>query len=134
LAAGGNLTSILAAVQEREERLQALAAELYRVHDEASALDLSLDVVMPEVRRRLTEWQAILGEESTQARPMLRSLLRGRLVFNPDLERNACEFVGVGDLSVVFRGLINLPKALASPTGSSRVGLRVWGRPLAWVA
>ena len=72
---------------------------------------------MPEVRRRLTEWQGILGEESTQARQMLRSLLRGRLAFNPDLEQNACEFVGEGDLSVIFRGLIDLPKALASPTG-----------------
>ena len=104
-------------MQQREERLQTLAAELYRARDEASAFNVSLDVVMPEVRRRLTEWQGILGEESTQARQMLRSLLRGRLAFNPDLEQNACEFVGEGDLSVIFRGLIDLPKALASPTG-----------------
>ena len=59
----------------------------------------------------------VLTEETTQARQMLRSLLRGRLVFTPDLERNACEFVGEGDLSAVFSGLVDLPKALASPTG-----------------
>jgi hypothetical protein len=104
-------------VQEREDRLQAIAAELYRARTEASALDVPLSVVMPGVRRRLSEWRTVLGEESTQACQMLRSLLRTRLMFTPDLERHTCEFVGEGDLSAFFRGLITVPKALASPTG-----------------
>jgi hypothetical protein len=48
---------------------------------------------------------------------MLRTLLKGRLVFTPDLEQHACEYVGQGDLSEVFRGLVSVPKALASPAG-----------------
>ena len=72
---------------------------------------------MSEVQRRLAEWRKVLAEETKQARQMLRMLLRGRLVFTPDLEWHACEFVGEGDLSEVFRGLVPLPTALASPTG-----------------
>jgi hypothetical protein len=69
----------------------------------------------------------VLTEESTQARQMLRRLLRGRWVFLPHLEQRTCEFVGEGDLSKVFRGLINVPKALAFPNGidyrhSGRIG------------
>jgi hypothetical protein len=81
-----------------------------------------VDVVMSEVRRRLADWQAVLAEESTQARQMLRSLLRGRLVFTPDLEGDACDFVGEGNPSEIFKGLVTVPTALASPTGVALIG------------
>jgi hypothetical protein len=48
---------------------------------------------------------------------MLKTLLHGRLVFTPDRDENACDFVGEGDMAALVRGLISVPKALASPTG-----------------
>ena len=86
LAAGGSLTSLLAAIRTREERLQVLASEVHRLRAEAGALtSLPVAEIMPEVRRRLDDWQVILSEESSQGRRMLRSLLVWRLVFTPDL-------------------------------------------------
>jgi len=72
---------------------------------------------MPEVRRRLTDWRAILSEETGQARQMLRTLLEGRLVFTPRPEAQAVEFVGQGDFGRLFAGLAPLLQAVASPTG-----------------
>jgi hypothetical protein len=45
---------------------------------------------------------------------MLRTLLTRRLVFTPQINRNACDLVGEGDLSAIFEGLIDLPKAIPS--------------------
>ena len=70
---------------------------------------------MPEVRRRLTDWRAILSEETGQARQMLRTLLEGRLVFTPRPEAQAVEFVGQGDFGRLFAGLAPLLQAVASP-------------------
>ena len=39
-------------------------------------------------------------------------------MFTPDLEQNACEMSGEGDPAVIVQGLLNVPKALASPRGS----------------
>lgn len=53
---------------------------------------------MPEVWRRLNDWQRVLSEESAQVRQMLRSLLRGRLVFTPREEPKAVRIAGEGDV------------------------------------
>ncbi len=118
LASGGALTSLLAAIREREARLDAIRAQLHQAREVSVALDLPLNVIMAEVGTRLREWRAVLVEEPTQARQMLKALLHGRLVFTPDLEQNACDFVGEGDPSAVFRGMVTVPKALASPAGA----------------
>jgi hypothetical protein len=110
-----------------DQRLNTITAELGRERADVAALDVSLEVVMPEVRRRLTEWQTILGEGSTQARQMLRTLLKDHLVFTPDLDKRACDFAGEGDLSEVFRGLVTVPKVLASQMTAS------WNRVMPWL-
>ena len=71
----------------------------------------------------------MLVEESTQARQMLRSLLRGRLVFTPRDDRRAVRFTGDGDLGGVFSGLID-SQALASPTGTATGGKTAFQRVL----
>src|SRR5262249_23332559 len=116
LAAGGHLASLVSAVRDREQRLTTIDAELGRADEEISALDVPLAVVMSDVRSRLEDWRQVLSEESAQARQMPRTLLRGRIVFTPDIEHQACDYVGEGDLSAVFRGLIAVPKMFASPT------------------
>ena len=118
LAAGGALSSLLGAIRQREERLDAVRLELHAANRRTHALDVPMSVVMPEVRRRLDDWRSVLSEESSQARRMLRLLLQGRLVFTPRDERRAVHFSGVGDLGQIFSGLID-SQALASPRGHS---------------
>jgi len=119
LAAGGALSSLLVAIRQREERLEAVRLELHAATRKTHALDLPISVVMPEVRRRLDDWRSVLAEESSQSRRMLRLLLQGRLVFTPQDERRAVRFPGVGDLGQIFSGLID-SQALASPSGFER--------------
>jgi site-specific DNA recombinase len=120
LASGGAMASLLAAIRDRERRLDEIGAALHGAVTAAAALDVPLDAVMPEVRNRLRDWRSVLGEESPQARQMLRLLLRGRLVFTPRLDREGVRFAGEGDLGGLFSGLIN-SQALASPSGIGRL-------------
>jgi hypothetical protein len=120
LAEGAALPSVLEAIRTREERRAMFAAELAAIQREAAGASIEIEWVLPEVRRRLTDWRAILTEESTQARQMLRTLLDGRLVFTPRPEINGVEFTGHGDYGRLFAGLIG-SQALASPTGMAAV-------------
>jgi hypothetical protein len=108
---------VVGAIREREARRQALAAELVSLRQDEATAPANLRVILPEVRRRLTDWQGLLGQETTQARKMLRALLEGRIVFTPNVEERSCVFQASGNYEELFRGLISLPKALASPTG-----------------
>ena len=83
LASGGSLDSLLAAIREREARLGTIERALTQARAEQTLERLSVSAIMVEARRRLTNWQAVLMQESAQARQMLRTLLRGRLVFTP---------------------------------------------------
>ncbi len=69
----------------------------------------------------------LLAEEPTQARQMLRSLLDGRIAFTPNLEARKCVFEGRGNMDELFRGLIELPQALASPMPAS------WNQIVSWL-
>jgi hypothetical protein len=53
---------------------------------------------------------------------MLRALLEGRIVFTPNVEERSCLFQARGNYEELFRGLISLPKAMASPTGLDTQG------------
>ena len=47
LAAGGALSSLLAAIRQREERLEAVRLELHAANRRTHALDVPISVVMP---------------------------------------------------------------------------------------
>lgn len=117
LAGGAELTSVVGAIREREARRQVLASELATLRQDEAGVLTDLKGIMPEVRRRLTDWQGLLGQETTKARKMLRALLEGRIVFTPNVEERSCLFQASGNYEELFRGLITLPKAMASPTG-----------------
>jgi hypothetical protein len=106
------------AIRERERRKAALADEISEL---SGALTTAVRVAgaLPDLRRRMRDWRAVLAEETTQARQMLRKLLTGRLVFTARPETQEVEFAGRGDLGQLFAGV--LPKLLASPTGDEQI-------------
>lgn len=86
-----------------------------------STVPADIRVILPEVRQRLTDWQGLLGQQTAQARKMLRALLEGQIVFTPNVEERSCLFHASGNYEELFRGLISLPKAMASPSGCGAV-------------
>jgi hypothetical protein len=91
-----------------------------------------VDRVLEDLRRLLGNWRGVLRQEVASARPALRALLAGRLVFTPR-EQNGerfYEFEGPGTLGKVIAGLA-LPTGVVTPAGfepaiSTLKGSRPW--------
>jgi hypothetical protein len=118
IAVGGDLSTLLAALQEREQRRGRLRTELATRQRAASRDGLDLHRVLEDLRGRLTDWQGLLRQETTHARQALRALLAGRLVFTPREESGErfYEFTGPATLGKVFAGLV-LPTSVVTPAG-----------------
>jgi site-specific DNA recombinase len=114
IAAGGELSALLAALQERERRRAYVTAELAGLGRERRN-GFDAERVLDELRVQLGDWQAMLHQETRPARQALRALLAGRLIFRPQ-ERGGERFYifeGPGTISTIIAGV--LPTAFASP-------------------
>jgi site-specific DNA recombinase len=118
IAAGGELSALLAGLQERERRRASVRAELAELErQQATSARSRFDIgrVLDVMRQALVDWQGVLRQETGSARQALRALLAGRLIFTPQ-ERDGERFYtfeGPGTISPVIAGV--LPKAFASP-------------------
>jgi hypothetical protein len=71
------------AVEQREARLSEVNARLDVLKTAPSVLDLEARRLEKEARRRLGDFQALLGRNPTEARKALEALLQGPLSFAP---------------------------------------------------
>jgi DNA invertase Pin-like site-specific DNA recombinase len=115
---GGDVPELLAALKGRRERKTQLlsaigAAERHgERHVDGSLKD--------ELRRRVSQWQQLISRHTTQARQILRKMMRGRTIqFEPTTENGEVgyRFRGEASVSELLAGLVNLPLTVASPTG-----------------
>jgi DNA invertase Pin-like site-specific DNA recombinase len=122
IATGGELASLLTALQDRERRRAQLRRELDALDRERLATRRQRDLggILDQLRGCLTDWQGMLRDEPPQARQALRALLAGRLVFSPQ-ERDGERFYafkGPGTLTPVLAGIVGLDVPKACGTGS----------------
>jgi hypothetical protein len=122
IAAGGDLSALLVALQERERRraqVRAEPADLVRVPKRGGA---DVAGILDRFRETLTDWQGMLRQEPPEARRALRALLAGRFIFTPrgDGDERYYEFEGRGTVSKVIAGLA-LPKTVVTPAGFDRL-------------
>ncbi len=124
IAAGGDLPSLVHALEERERqraacrrRLQQLLSEERRPAAEALA---------PVIQARLRDLAGLLGRQTASARAILREVLDGtRILFTPYVEgaRRWYRFAGTLSLGAVLAGEVAwqgrkpLPLALVTPAG-----------------
>ena len=115
VAAGGSLDALVAALRQREARLKALElrrTELRTAWRKAPRIDRA------KVRRDLVtmanEWRHVLVGEPVHARPILRSLLDGRVTITPTMPK-VWELRGQGTLAGFFSRCF--PLGMASPPG-----------------
>ena len=79
-------------------------------------------VLQDEIRRRVEAWRALMTRHATQARQLLRKMLRGRLIlFQPTEEHGEVgyRFRGEASVSELLAGLAGLPLMVTSPTGTA---------------
>jgi hypothetical protein len=115
IAAGGQLSALMAALQERERRRAYLRAELGALERRARREAVDVDLVLDLLREALTDWRGLLRQKTGPARQALASLLAGRLVFTPRecADGRFYEFEGPGTISKVIAG-IALPRGLVT--------------------
>jgi hypothetical protein len=115
IAAGGDLPSVLALLQDRERRRVNLRAELVAIERQAVGRRGARDVeqALTMMRDALTDWKGLLHAQPTAARQALRALLAGRLIFAAE-ERD-------GERFYTFTGQGTITPLIAGVTGVQRV-------------
>ena len=101
IADGGPLSGLLEALREREalaarltSERQAIAAQRLSVRDAAGIHD--------ELTALAASWRTVLADDPTHARPIIASLLKGRVTFTP-LDRSRWRLNGDGHLIGLFQ-------------------------------
>ena len=117
LASGGEMSSVVAGICEREARRKRIDERLTTLSSAAELPTLDKRALRASLRRRVEEWRAPLGGNVAQARQMLRKVIIGRLTLTPDAEarRSVC-VGGDGTLTRLLGGIV-IPKGMASPQG-----------------
>ena len=126
-AGGGEIPAVLAAIRQREQRRNALEAELAhcRAQDRGPKLDRA--TIRAELRARLAEWRDLLRTYAVEGQRLLRTLIDGRLNLTP-VDRTYYRFEGVGTLAPVLAGLLpHVPHNMASPICAS------WNQMAGWL-
>ncbi len=120
LATGGELSTLVEAIRDREERRTDLVARLtdlarvraFRVQDARE--------IERKALKKLDDWRGLLRSEVQEARSILRPLVQDRITFEPTVVdgQRGYRYTGrftLGPLFEDFEGLC--PRAWASPTG-----------------
>jgi site-specific DNA recombinase len=107
IASGGELSSLVAALKDRERRRADLLAQVEHLDGLAKAPTWA-DDVRAEIRRRLADWRGLLGREPEIARQILRKLLDGRLTLTPKVtSAGQCyELTGRATYGRLFEGVV----------------------------
>ena len=120
IGAGGQLAGLLDALRDREQRLAALRAQLLAPRVQGGA-GVDARRVQRDINDLAEEWRHVLAERPTQARPIVTSLLKGRVTFAP-AEKKKWKVTGEGTLTGLFSSVLSL--GVASPEGFSKVDAR----------
>jgi len=112
LASGGDLSSIVVAITEREAQRSRLEHDLAALDGCDQARGLDLRRVEQDLRAKLDDWRGLLLRNVGSARQALRSLVPARLRFTPKAENGERFYVfeGMAVLDRFLEGIV-LPKS-----------------------
>jgi hypothetical protein len=103
VAAGGDVPALVVAIRTREAQRRAL---LDRLVQTSEPVELDSRAVMADLRARLDDWRELLREETPHARGLLKQLIVGRVLMEPDRERVCYRFRGTGTLLPLVEGIM----------------------------
>ena len=108
IAAGGQIETVVKAIQLREKRRSELQAMLTRLDGLAIAPPLDLTALRPKISALLTDWKGLASKHVQATRQLLRKLLVGRITFSPDVAHvGVIRFTGEGTLAPII-GLLTI--------------------------
>jgi hypothetical protein len=119
IAAGGDLPSLVSALQEREHRRAQLRQQVEARLASRQLERLDLKGLERDLKAKIADWNKVLasiGGNIPLARQLLRTLLAEKLHFTPDLAAGTCTFVGRSTVGRILQG-VTPSQTLVSPTG-----------------
>jgi hypothetical protein len=124
LAGGVELSSVVAAIRERETHRTSLTRELDGLGERETIATLDARLVDRKIDKAIREWHLTIRKHVPQARQMIGKPLKDRITFTPETNadgRRGWAYRADGSVSKLLPGVITelsvLPQALASPTG-----------------
>ncbi len=118
IAAGGDLPALVAAVRDRQARRETLIAERARAQSAAPVVLQDRAALRRHLRSLVAGWRDRVLADPVSVRPLLETILDGRMVFTPARSAFGGEVYEVTiplKLDRLFTA--DLPLGLASPTG-----------------
>ena len=111
------------ALQARETRRKALEAQREGMRVDRRLRASDADRVRDELVTLAGSWRQVLADDPTHARPIVSSLLKGRVTITPTEARKRWTLSGDSPLVGLFERIVipglwrKVPPSLASPTG-----------------
>jgi DNA invertase Pin-like site-specific DNA recombinase len=105
IAAGGQLAGLLDALQAREQERARVEAEQAAVRAQAPLRASDARRVRGELLTLAASWRTVLADDPSHARPIVSSLLKGRVTFTPMDHPKEWEVRGAGTLVEMFSRL-----------------------------
>jgi hypothetical protein len=105
IASGGQLEPLLRALQSREARRARLEAEPTTLRSQRRLEASETDRVRKQLLSLAGSWRQMLADDPTHARPIISSLLKGRVIISPTAKR-AWILKGEGTFAGLFQAAI----------------------------
>jgi hypothetical protein len=134
IATGGEMGGLLEALRTREARHRSLVAERDARRSQRHLKASETARVREELMTLAGNWQRVLSNDVANARPIVTTLLRGRVTFTPMRSETKCwRMRGEATLGTLFSKTI-VALGMASPPGNTRFLLPEIRRSLRQVA
>ena len=101
--AGGDVQALVSAMREREARRRALSDQLAQI---SVGVEFDPKAVLAELQGRLNDWRELLGADVPRARGLLKQLIVGRVMMEPDRDCGCYRFHGTGTFLPLLDGII----------------------------
>ena len=115
ITAGGQLDGLIQALQVREARRLELEARRAQLRTERRLKASDADCVRDELLTLAMSWRQVLAHDPTHARPIVSSLLKGRVTFTPTAKAGWWDARGQGSFEGLFTRVF--ASGMASPAG-----------------
>ena len=118
IEAGGELTSLLGRLKQRQAEHDAVTAELDQL---VEPVRVDPRLLERSVRTCLNNWRGLLTRHTRHRRDFLRTVLTGPVAFTPLVNGTPTgyQFEGEASIGQPLNGVIELPTSLASPMGTA---------------